>query len=217
MQCARHLNLWARELGFSRLGISHARIEANAATRLKNWLAKGWHGEMDYMARHAELRVQPERLAAGTLTVITVALDYWPEADGLAPALAALAAPERAYLSRYALGRDYHKVMRQRLQKLAKRMETAIGPFGYRVFADSAPVMEVEFAHQGGLGWRGKHTLLVSRQGSFRFLGEIYTDLPFPVTPPDSDHCGSCVACLSVCPTRAIIAPYQLDARRCIS
>ncbi|MGB4466852.1 MAG: tRNA epoxyqueuosine(34) reductase QueG [Azovibrio sp.] len=215
---AADLGDWARELGFARLGIARAEV-GDAAARLAGWLAAGRHGEMDYMARHAALRSQPQALLPGTLTVISVALDYWPEA-GLSPALANLANladQERAYISRYALGRDYHKVMRRRLQKLASRMENAIGPFGYRVFCDSAPVLEVEFARQAGLGWRGKHSLLLSRQGSWRFLGEIYTDLPLPTSAPERDHCGSCTACLAACPTQAIIAPYQVDARRCIS
>jgi len=218
---AADLGDWARELGFARLGIARAEV-GDAAARLAGWLAAGRHGEMDYMARHAALRSQPQALLPGTLTVISVALDYWPEA-GLSPALANLANlanladQERAYISRYALGRDYHKVMRRRLQKLASRMENAIGPFGYRVFCDSAPVLEVEFARQAGLGWRGKHSLLLSRQGSWRFLGEIYTDLALPTSAPERDHCGSCTACLAACPTQAIIAPYQVDARRCIS
>jgi epoxyqueuosine reductase len=216
IQLASRLDLWARELGFSRIGIARAKVSEVAIARLRAWLDKGWHGDMDYMTRHAQLRVRPDALAAGTVTVVTAALDYWPEA-GLAPAIALMADPERAYISRYALGRDYHKVMRHRLRILARRMETAIGAFGYRVFSDSAPVMEVEFAGQSGLGWRGKHTLLVSRQGSWRFLGEIYTDLPLPVSPEATAHCGNCDACLRVCPTRAIVAPYQLDARRCVS
>ncbi len=214
-QLADRLGDWARELGFARLGIAPARVE-DAAPRLAEWLAAGRHGEMDYMARHAPLRSKPQALVPGTLTVISVALDYWPE-QGLLPAISSLANPERAHISRYALGRDYHKVVRTRLQKLARRMEEAIGPFGYRVFSDSAPVMEVEFASRSGLGWRGKHTLLLSREGSWRFLGEIYTDLPLPETPPEKPHCGSCSSCIAACPTQAIIAPYQVDARLCIS
>lgn len=168
------------------------------------------------MARHASLRSDPQSLVPGTLTVISAALDYWPEA-GPEKAQKTLTSPAQAYLSRYALGRDYHKVVRSRLQKLAQRMEQAIGPFGYRVFSDSAPVMEVEFAQKSGLGWRGKHTLLLSRQGSWRFLGEIYTDLPLPPTSPEKEHCGSCSACIHACPTGAITAPYEVDARLCIS
>lgn len=212
---ARQLEGWARDLGFARVGIARAQV-GDAAGRLQAWLAEGRHGEMDYMARHEELRARPEALVPGTLTVISASLDYWPE-TGLLPAISALAQPQRAYISRYALGRDYHKVMRGRLQKLATRMEAAIGPFGYRVFSDSAPVMEVEFASRSGLGWRGKHTLLLTREGSWRFLGEIYTDLPLPETAPEKPHCGSCSSCIAACPTRAITAPYQVDARLCIS
>jgi len=198
-----------RELGFSGVGVAAADTGA-AAAHLHDWLAAGCHGEMDYMARHAELRAHPERLHPGTLTVISAAVDYLPAADS-APG------PERAAVSRYALGRDYHRIVRNRLQKLAGRIAALIGPFGYRVFSDSAPVMEVHFAQQAGLGWRGKHTLLLSREGSWRFLGEIYCDLPLPPGMPAEDHCGTCTACLDACPTRAIVAPYRVDARRCIS
>ncbi|MDR2839414.1 MAG: tRNA epoxyqueuosine(34) reductase QueG [Azonexus sp.] len=200
-----------RRLGFAAIGIARAAPESAAIAGLRDWLAAGCHGEMDYMTRHAELRVQPQRLHLGTLTVISAALDYLPAA---APAETA---PEQAAISRYAQGRDYHKVMRQRLQKLAEAVAALAGPFGYRVFSDSAPVMEVEFARQAGLGWRGKHTLLLSKQGSWRFLGEIYSDLPLSPDTPTTAHCGRCDACLSACPTGAIIAPYRVDARRCIS
>jgi epoxyqueuosine reductase len=216
VELAANLEPWARELGFSHIGIAQARVEKAAAARLRAWLAKGWHGDMDYMARHAALRVHPESLTADAVTVITASLDYWPQA-GFSAARSTLEDPGRAYISRYALGRDYHKIMRRRLAALVKRMEKVIGSFGYRVFSDSAPVMEVEFAGKSGLGWRGKHTLSVSRQGSLRFLGEIYTDLPLPTSQETRNHCGRCDACLKVCPTRAIVAPYQLDARRCIS
>jgi len=198
-----------RELGFSGVGVTAADTGA-AAAHLHDWLAAGCHGEMDYMARHAELRAHPERLHPGTLTVISAAVDYLPAANS-APG------PERAAVSRYAQGRDYHRIVRNRLQKLAGRIAALIGPFGYRVFSDSAPVMEVHFAQQAGLGWRGKHTLLLSREGSWRFLGEIYCDLPLPPGMPAEDHCGTCTACLDACPTRAIVAPYRVDARRCIS
>ena len=198
-----------RELGFAEIGV--ARAEPGAAVdRLRAWLAAGMHGEMDYMARHLELRAQPQQLEAGTITVIAAALDYLPHnktADD----------PGQAAISRYAQGRDYHKVVRSRLQKLATAIGELTGPFGYRVFSDSAPVMEVEYASQAGLGWRGKHTLLLSRQGSWRFLGEIYCDLPLPPDAPVDEHCGSCRACLDACPTGAIVAPYVVDARRCIS
>jgi epoxyqueuosine reductase len=198
-----------QELGFAAIGFARPQVGA-AAERLRAWLAAGRHGEMDYMARHAELRADPQQLHPDTLSVISVAIDYLPHkktAD----------TPEQAAISRYAQGRDYHKVIRNRLQKLADAISALIGPFGYRVFSDSAPVMEVEFASQAGLGWRGKHTLLLSRQGSWRFLGEIYCNLPLPPDQPQDEHCGSCSACLDACPTGAIIAPYQVDARRCIS
>jgi epoxyqueuosine reductase len=198
-----------RELGFAAVGVAPADT-GGAAAHLHDWLAAGCHGEMDYMARHTELRAHPKRLHSGTLTVISAAVDYLPAADS-APD------PERAAVSRYAQGRDYHRIVRNRLQKLAERIATLIGPFGYRVFSDSAPVMEVHFAQQAGLGWRGKHTLLLSREGSWRFLGEIYCDLPLPPDIPAADHCGTCTACLDACPTRAIVAPYRVDARRCIS
>lgn len=210
---ARQIKDWGRQAGFARVGIAAADV-SRAVPRLQAWLAAGHHGEMDYMARHAHLRADPAQLQPGTLSVISVSLDYLPQA---ADAEATLARPEQAYISHYALGRDYHKTLRQRLQKLADRIAAAIGPFGYRVFTDSAPVMEVELATQAGNGWRGKHTLLLSRQGSWRFLGEIYCDLALPADTPEADHCGDCQACLKACPTGAIIAPYQVDARRCIS
>ncbi|MFZ2267199.1 MAG: tRNA epoxyqueuosine(34) reductase QueG [Azonexus sp.] len=197
------------KLGFAAIGVARAEVGA-AAGHLRDWLAAGCHGEMDYMARHAELRAQPALLQPGTITVISAAVDYLPPAKSAEQ-------PGQAAISRYAQGRDYHKVVRSRLQKLADTISARIGPFGYRVFSDSAPVMEVEFASQAGLGWRGKHTLLLSKQGSWRFLGDIYTDLPLPPDAPIKEHCGSCTACLTACPTGAIIAPYQVDARRCIS
>jgi len=197
------------KLGFAAIGVARAEVGA-AAGHLHDWLAAGYHGEMDYMARHAELRARPELLQPGTLSVISAAIDYLPAKD-------IPEQPGQAAISRYAQGRDYHKVVRSRLQKLAETISALIGPFGYRAFADSAPVMEVEFASQAGLGWRGKHTLLLSKQGSWRFLGEIYTDLPLPPDAPIEEHCGTCTACLTACPTGAIIAPYRVDARRCIS
>ena len=209
---AEQIKAAGQGLGFSAIGIARADVSA-ATPKLQEWLAAGRHGEMDYMARHAHLRADPAALQPGTTTVISVALDYLPAR----PEPARLRAPVTAVVSCYALGRDYHKVMRQRLQKLANTITELAGPFGYRVFSDSAPVMEVEFARQAGLGWRGKHTLLLAREGSWRFLGEIYTDLPLPLDAPVEEHCGSCRACLDACPTQAIIAPYQVDARRCIS
>lgn len=179
-----------------------------------DWLAKGFHGEMDYMARHGATRARPKELLPGTAGIISVRLDYLPAA---APAWDTLADPERAYVSRYALGRDYHKVMRARLLKLAERIAAEIGPFQARPFSDSAPVLEVALARRAGLGWRGKHSLLLDRRGSWFFLGELFTDLPFPPDASDAAHCGDCRACLDICPTAAIVAPYEVDARRCIS
>jgi len=198
-----------QELGFAAVGVARAE-PGPAAERLRQWLAEGCHGEMDYMARHAELRARPDLLHPGTVTVISTAIDYLPHAKTADQ-------PEMAAISRYAQGRDYHKLIRQRLQKLADAIAQLAGPFGYRVFSDSAPVMEVEFARQAGLGWRGKHTLLLSKAGSWRFLGDIYTDLPLPPDDPVEEHCGTCTACLAACPTGAIVAPYKVDARRCIS
>lgn len=206
---------WGRDLGFAEIGIADTEL-GEAEAHLARWLAAGRHGEMDYMARHGTARSRPAELVPGTLRVITARMDYLPEP--LARSRAALADPARAYVARYALGRDYHKVLRTRLARLAARIGTHIGPFGYRVFTDSAPVLEVALAAKSGLGWRGKHTLLLTREaGSYFFLGEIYTDLPLPPSAPVTGHCGSCHACLDACPTGAIVAPYELDARRCIS
>ena len=212
---AARLPAWARELGFGAIGVSDVDL-GEAPQRLRDWIGAGRHGTMDYMARHAALRGDPPALVPGAIRVVSVRMDYWPSAARDAQAV--LGTRERAYVSRYALGRDYHKVMRANLQALADRLAAEAGPFGYRVFCDSAPVMEVAFGAKAGLGWRGKHTLLLSRDaGSLFFLGEIYTDLPLPVTDPVGAHCGSCSACLDACPTGAIVAPYELDARRCIS
>jgi epoxyqueuosine reductase len=213
-QLARRIKAWGRELGFQQLGISDTDLTA-AEARLDAWLAQGYHGEMDYMARHGRKRSRPAALVPGTQRVIVVRMDYLPPADD---PRAVLDDPAAAFVSRYALGRDYHKLLRRRLQQLAERIAANIGPFGYRVFVDSAPVLEKPLAVKAGLGWMGKHTNLLHRDaGSWFFLGELYTDLPLPVDQPVSDHCGACQACLDVCPTRAIVAPYQLDARRCIS
>ena len=206
---------WGRELGFQQLGITDCNLSQHE-TRLLNWLAAGRHGEMDYMARHGHKRSRPAELEPGTVRVISVRMDYWPEHDDTGTAV--LEDPTMAYLSRYALGRDYHKVLRNRLQKLAKRIETITGPFGYRAFTDSAPVLEKALAEKAGLGWIGKHTnLLHDKAGSWFFLGELYTDLPLPTDTAAQNHCGTCQACIDVCPTRAIVAPYELDARLCIS
>jgi epoxyqueuosine reductase len=211
---AATIKAWGRELGFGALGVADVDLGA-AERRLAEWIERGYHGAMDYMARHGARRARPRELVPGTLRVICARVDYWPEA---ADAERVLADAGRAYVSRYALGRDYHKVLRGRLQTLADRIAGEVGPFGYRVFTDTAPVMEVELAARAGLGWRGKHTLLLARDaGSYFFLGEIYTDLPLPVDGPVGEHCGTCTRCIDVCPTRAIVAPYSLDARRCIS
>ena len=209
---AAEIRRWGHELGFAEIGFARAEI-GEAARHLQDWLAQGYHGEMDYMARHAALRSDPSALVPGTICVITAALDYLPTK----PERQRLADGEQAIVSCYALGRDYHKVMRSRLKRLAEKIAACTPGFAYRVFSDSAPVMEVEFAQQTGLGWRGKHTLLLSRRGSWRFLGEIYCNLPLPPDSPQTEHCGSCTACLDACPTGAIFAPYRVDARRCIS
>jgi epoxyqueuosine reductase len=209
------LRRWADELGFQQLGVSGVDLDEDEA-HLNDWLAAGWHGDMGYMARHGTRRTRPAELQPGTIRVISVRMDYWP--GEAADADATLANGACAYISRYALGRDYHKVLRQRLKRLADRMTASVGPFGYRVFVDSAPVLEKALARNGGLGWIGKHTNVInSRAGSWFFLGEIYTDLPLPVDVAATDHCGTCAACIDICPTQAIVGPYQLDARRCIS
>jgi epoxyqueuosine reductase len=212
---ARSIKAWGAEIGFQQVGITDTELDA-AEAQLLSWLAAGRHGAMDYMARHGTRRSRPAALIPGTLTVISVRLDYLPEPqDALEQALAD---PARAFVSRYALGRDYHKLLRRRLQRLADRISAAIGPFGHRVFVDSAPVLEKPLAQKAGLGWIGKHTNLINRQGgSWFFLGEIYTDLNLPLDQPAPDHCGRCHACQDVCPTGAIVAPYELDARLCIS
>jgi epoxyqueuosine reductase len=208
------IKTWGRELGFQAVGIADTALGA-AESHLAEWLAAGFHGEMDYMARHGSRRARPAELHPGTLRVISVRMNYRPQAAESWPVIGN---PDKAYIARYATGRDYHKVLRRRLEQLARRIEREIGAFGHRVYCDSAPVMEVELAAKSGLGWRGKHTLLLSREaGSYFFLGEIYTDLPLPVDAPAADHCGSCAKCVDICPTRAIVAPYRLDARRCIS
>lgn len=212
---AHAIRNWGLELGFAEIGIADTGLAAEEA-RLSAWLAAGRHGEMDYMARHGVRRARPTDLVPGTIRVISARLDYLP-LRSRGPA-AILADSRKAYVSRYALGRDYHRVLRGKLQRLADRVTATVGGFHYRVFTDSAPVLEVALAAKAGLGWRGKHTLLLTRQaGSFFFLGEIYTDLPLPIGAATSEHCGSCRACLDACPTGAIVAAYELDARRCIS
>ena len=206
---------WCRELGFQHCGISDIDLET-AETRLAEWLRRQFHGSMHYMERHGKRRSRPAELVPGTVRIISVRMDYLPESQESAKQL--LDHESRAYVSRYALGRDYHKVLRGRLRELARRIEAQSGPFGYRVFVDSAPVLEKAIAEKAGVGWIGKHTNLIDRDaGSWFFLGELYTDLPLPTDEPETSHCGSCSACIDVCPTQAIVAPYQLDARRCIS
>jgi epoxyqueuosine reductase len=207
---------WARACGFADAAVASLSLEQDRA-QLERWLAEGCHGGMDYMARDPAMRADPARLRPGTVSVISARFDYLPPAED---AMTVLADSERAYISRYALGRDYHKLVRARLKQLAQRIAHEIAPHGYRVLADSAPALEKALARNAGLGWIGKNTLLLNRNaGSWFFLGEIYTDLPLPVEEPASasNLCGSCRACLDICPTRAFTAPYRLDARRCIS
>jgi epoxyqueuosine reductase len=211
----RQLEARARKLGFDRIGVASVDIPDDEQHLLR-WLDAGFHGEMDYMHRHGLMRSRPQELSPGTVRVISVRMDYWPEAARDAGAV--LADGGLGYVSRYALGRDYHKVMRAALGRLAKGLAEEIGPFGYRVCVDSAPVLEKALARNAGLGWIGKHTNLISREaGSWFFLGEILTDLPLPQDEPASAHCGTCTACIAACPTQAIVAPYRLDARRCIA
>jgi len=206
---------WGSELGLTRLGVGAIDLSLDEAHFL-DWLRAGFGGEMQYMARHGAKRSRPRELVPGTVSCISVRMDYWPREA--ADAAATLADAGTAYVSRYALGRDYHKVLRARLQKLCERIAGAVGPFGHRVFTDSAPVLEKALARNAGLGWIGKHTNLIDNQaGSYFFLGEIYLDLALPTDAPSSAHCGTCSACLPACPTGAIVAPYRLDARRCIS
>jgi epoxyqueuosine reductase len=214
-QLAEQIKGWGAELGFAGTAISDIDL-SDCESRLVQWLTANFQGEMKYMSAHGTKRSRPEELIPGTVRVITVRLDYLNEE--MEQAEDTLSQPDLAYISRYALGRDYHKVIRNRLQKLADRTEAVVGKFGYRAFCDSAPVMEKPLAEKSGHGWIGKHTNLINRkQGSWFFLGELYTDMPLPVDQPASAHCGSCRACMDICPTDAIIAPYQLDARRCIS
>ncbi len=214
-ELAANIRIWAHELGFQAAGIADTDL-AEAEDGLLSWLAQGFHGQMDYMAKHGIKRSRPEELIDGTLRVISVRMNYLP--SDVRDSWEVLRDGESAFISRYALGRDYHKLMRKRLALLAQRIRASAEKFDGRVFVDSAPVMEVALANKGGLGWRGKHTLLLSKNaGSWFFLGEIYTNLPLPLDQPEREHCGSCERCIEVCPTKAIVAPYLLDARRCIS
>jgi epoxyqueuosine reductase len=209
------IRAWAAELGFARIGVASIDLSADE-TRFVAWLREGFHGEMAYMSRHGLKRARPEELVPGTVSCLSARMDYWP--PGAADAHQVLSDSCTAYISRYALGRDYHKLMRHRLQQLCDRIAAAIGPFGHRAFVDSAPVLEKALARNAGLGWIGKHTNLIERNsGSYFFLGEIYLDLDLPAETESTAHCGSCSACLPACPTGAIVAPYRLDARRCIS
>ena len=216
------IQAWALALGFSQVGIAGVDL-SSAEPGLSAWLAAGFHGDMHYMAAHGLKRARPAELVPGTVSVVTVRMNYLPTSgvgasDWPAHELSRLDRPGEAVVSVYARGRDYHKVIRRRLQTLGERIATQVQPLGHRAFTDSAPVMEVELAARSGQGWRGKHTLLLSREaGSLFFLGEIFLDLALPATEPTTAHCGSCNACITVCPTQAIVAPHQLDARRCIS
>ena len=219
-QLLQSITGWSKELGFQQLGVSDIDLSEHEK-HLDDWLHAGFHGEMGYMQKHGSKRSHPEQLVENTCRVISVRMDYMPPDCELSDTV--LADPELGFISRYALGRDYHKVMRKRLQKLVDRINSEIGEFGFRVFVDSAPVLEKALAEKAGLGWIGKHSNLInSKAGSWFFLGEIYTDLPLPVTQTETpvenhNHCGTCTACIDACPTRAIVAPYKVDARRCIS
>ena len=212
---ANDIRRWGEELGFQQIGFSDINLQ-QAEGRLRNWLDKNFHGEMSYMSRHGRKRSRPELLVPGTVSVISARMDYL--ADDQETAKQLLDHPSKAYVSRYALGRDYHKVLRGRLRALARRIERKIGPLGYRVFVDSAPVLEKPLAEKAALGWIGKHTNLINSDvGSWFFLGELYTDIELPSDKAETSHCGTCRACMDVCPTGAIVGPYELDARRCIS
>jgi epoxyqueuosine reductase len=212
---ALSIKQWGRELGFQQVGIAGLDLGEHEQ-HLQRWLDAGYHGEMDYMGAHGSKRSHPEQLVPGTVRVISLRMDYLPGDTQMAQRLAE---PEKAYVSRYALGRDYHKLIRKRVQHLAERIQQDIGPFGFRAFVDSAPVLEKAIAQEAGLGWIGKNTLVLNRKaGSYFFLAELFVDMPLPVDEPHaSEHCGRCTACLDICPTAAFVGPYVLDARRCIS
>lgn len=215
VKLAKQIKMWGKSLGFSDIGITDTDLHAHEKLH-QAWLAKGFHGEMDYMAKHGTKRTRPAELVPNTVRVISARLDYLPE--NAKNSWDVIHNPEQAFISRYALGRDYHKVMRKKLQQLSEKIQTATQNFEYRVFTDSAPVLEVALAEKAGLGWRGKHTLIINKNhGSWFFLGEIYTTLALPIDQPAKNHCGSCSACIDICPTQAIVAPYEVDARRCIS
>lgn len=215
LQLAKQIKTWGAELGFQQVGISDTEL-SEAESHLCDWLELGFHGQMQYMQRHGVKRSRPADLEPGTIRIISARMDYLPPAGADPDTI--LNDSTKGYISRYALGRDYHKVLRGRLQQLAHRIETITGKFGYRAFSDSAPVLEKALAEKARLGWIGKHSNLIQQQtGSWFFLGELYTDLPLPVDNPSENHCGTCRACMDICPTQAIVAPYQVDARRCIS
>ncbi len=214
-QLGADIKIWGRALGFQEIGFTDSEL-TREEIYLQQWLDSGYHGDMDYMARHGTARSRPWELVPGTVRVISARLNYKPPVAR--DSWETMEDPDAAFISRYALGRDYHKVLRSKLQALTTKIAAQIGTFKHRVFTDSAPVMEVALARNAGLGWRGKHTLLLTRDaGSWFFLGEIYTDLPLPIDGATTEHCGTCTKCIDICPTRAIIAPYKLDARRCIS
>lgn len=209
-----NIRSWANELGFQAVGIADVDLSLHEQY-LNQWLEKDFHGEMDYMARHGTKRSRPDELEPGTCRIISVRMDYLPPGT---ERIHILNQPEKAYISRYALGRDYHKLMRKKITKLAAKIESCAGQFQYRAFVDSAPVLEKAIAEKAGTGWIGKHTLLLDKKaGSWFFLGELFTNIPLPVDEPVTQHCGSCSACIDICPTQAIVAPYQLDSRKCIS
>ena len=213
-QFAADIKVWGNELGFQEVSITDVDLSEHEP-HLKAWIAKNYHGAMSYMAENHDKRCHPEQLVPGTIRVICARMDYAKDSQD---SLASLENTGKAYVSRYARGRDYHKLIRKRLQKLATRIKEEAGPFGYRAFVDSAPVLERALAEKSGMGWIGKNTMLINKKaGSWFFLGELFTDLPLPVDAPDTDHCGTCSACLDVCPTKAFVAPNQLDATRCIS
>ncbi|MEE9448330.1 MAG: tRNA epoxyqueuosine(34) reductase QueG [Arenicellales bacterium] len=206
---------WAKELGFADIGVSNLDL-SEAESRLHAWLLNGFHGSMDYMQRHGTKRTEPDKLIPGTVSILSLRMDYLPESQS--QAIDVLSEPNTAYISRYALGRDYHKLIRKRLKQLALKIQSEIDEVEYRVFTDSAPVMEKPIAHKAGLGWMGKHSNILNREaGSWFFLGEIYLNFALPETSARKNHCGGCTACIDVCPTQAIIAPYVVDARKCIS
>lgn len=214
-ELAAEIKRWGQELGFQQIGITDTDL-SQYEQRFIDWLAKGFHGELHYMEQHGTKRSRPAELIPGTIRIISARLDYLPPDTSIAKVLQD---PNKGYISRYALGRDYHRLMRKRLDELAKKIASVVGEFGHRAFSDSAPVLEKSIAEKAGLGWIGKHTNVINpKAGSWFFLGEIYTDLPLPIDPPQQrSHCGSCRACIDICPTQAIVAPYQVDARRCIS